>query len=145
MLESLKIQFKCTTSNKSYSFPQFWKSLTPPLENLYSLKIRVDPRDSPDFRGLEFPKHLQTIELAIKEDPIRVSFDYIPSFLKSFYCNISEKRSYSDMFMQDRKYKVKSGSDPFHDRQKLNQVFYTSAPYPFKWKLEGEKDFRSML
>ncbi|GME75622.1 unnamed protein product [Ambrosiozyma monospora] len=147
MLKSLDIQVEFPFDD--YGFPEFWKDYISPIENLHSLKCRVVLLNYLDFRGLEFPKHLHTIELVMEYGNVGFSFDYIPSSLRSF-CFIIQKvgyerptEVYSGEFLRARKYKQKAGGDSFHDRKKLNQVFYASAPYFFKWKLEGEQHFTS--
>ncbi|GME77980.1 unnamed protein product [Ambrosiozyma monospora] len=138
-LKSLDINLKFW--GQSDSFPKFWKRYISPLENLYSLKARIDGVKYVDFRGLEFPKHLHTIEWVTQKYTISVSFDYIPSSLKTFFFTLSDKDYFYGDFVCARKYKHKVGSDSFHDREQLNQVFYASSPCSFEWKLEGEPDF----
>ncbi|GME82799.1 unnamed protein product [Ambrosiozyma monospora] len=125
MLESLVINLKVDT------FSEFWRKHVPSLENLYSLKaIMKCHRKVIDFRGLEFPKNLHTIELAIEKDAIKLSFHYLPSSLKSFCFTMKSElgKSYfeHEQCVCARKFKHNGGSessDPFHDRQALKQLF----------------------
>ncbi|GME75417.1 unnamed protein product [Ambrosiozyma monospora] len=71
------------------SFESFWKRFISPLENICSLKVTISQREQIDFRGLEFPPHLHTVEIGnhIGRAPCHLNFDQLPDSIICFVIN----------------------------------------------------------
>ncbi|GME74814.1 unnamed protein product [Ambrosiozyma monospora] len=72
-LESLDISL----SEYNEPFEGFWKRFISPLKNLFFLKANISQRGQIDFRGLEFPPRLHTVEIFNypKRAPCHLNFD----------------------------------------------------------------------
>ncbi|GMG39916.1 unnamed protein product [Ambrosiozyma monospora] len=63
------------------SFASFWMKFIFPLNNLFCLKAQLCEPPTVDFRELQFPKRLHTIELSKDFDGVTYIFDKLPRSL----------------------------------------------------------------